>query len=314
MHKKVKSQGSSRGTAPPHGPRVDAHDRADVDAFERVPGRRELNSDSDKAACTTFFFESVRVFEQAKKLARGQEIGYCSFPFSFADPSIDVWALSVTAEDSARVRDILTAHNVQVVGQYDLPRPERPLPGSSLHSPDCKEENFIRKLWLTFVAQCFADESKIRLIAHHREDIASLLPYLNAVLKSAQYNPEVPVLCFKKEVRMISVYRDRIGIAKADDLLDAWLCLKEIKEKIQWVHEHKEEITPNFDMYTPPTALDVYKLLPRTNCRECGKPTCMAFAAAVANGEAEPDKCPILMKAEWAEGRNELLELLGEAP
>ncbi|MBF8258304.1 MAG: CO dehydrogenase/acetyl-CoA synthase delta subunit, TIM barrel [Actinobacteria bacterium] len=40
------------------------------------------------------------------------------------------------------------------------------------------------------------------------------------------------------------------------------------------------------------TALDIYKLLPRTNCKECGFPTCLAFAMQMAAGKAGIDKCP----------------------
>lgn len=40
------------------------------------------------------------------------------------------------------------------------------------------------------------------------------------------------------------------------------------------------------------TTLDVYKLLPKTNCKECGFPTCLAFAMQVAAGKAGIDKCP----------------------
>lgn len=40
--------------------------------------------------------------------------------------------------------------------------------------------------------------------------------------------------------------------------------------------------------------LEIYKLLPRSNCRMCGVPTCMAFAAEVIKGEKRLDKCPHL--------------------
>lgn len=40
------------------------------------------------------------------------------------------------------------------------------------------------------------------------------------------------------------------------------------------------------------TALDIYKLLPKTNCKECGFPTCLAFAMQMAAGKAGIDKCP----------------------
>jgi acetyl-CoA decarbonylase/synthase complex subunit gamma len=41
-------------------------------------------------------------------------------------------------------------------------------------------------------------------------------------------------------------------------------------------------------------ALEVYKLLPKTNCKECGFPTCLAFAMKLASGGVEPERCPYL--------------------
>ncbi|HAF17121.1 MAG: acetyl-CoA decarbonylase/synthase complex subunit gamma [Thermacetogeniaceae bacterium] len=42
------------------------------------------------------------------------------------------------------------------------------------------------------------------------------------------------------------------------------------------------------------TGLAIFKLLPKTNCKECGVPTCMAFAMALASGKATLDQCPYI--------------------
>ncbi|HHY94067.1 MAG TPA: acetyl-CoA decarbonylase/synthase complex subunit gamma, partial [Firmicutes bacterium] len=42
----------------------------------------------------------------------------------------------------------------------------------------------------------------------------------------------------------------------------------------------------------PLTGIEIYKLLPRTNCKECGVPTCLAFAMNLAAGKAELAACP----------------------
>ena len=41
-------------------------------------------------------------------------------------------------------------------------------------------------------------------------------------------------------------------------------------------------------------ALDIYKLLPKKNCKECGDPTCLTFAMKLAGGKADIDLCPYL--------------------
>lgn len=40
------------------------------------------------------------------------------------------------------------------------------------------------------------------------------------------------------------------------------------------------------------TGIQIFKLLPKTNCGECGVPTCLAFAMNLAGGKAELEKCP----------------------
>jgi acetyl-CoA decarbonylase/synthase, CODH/ACS complex subunit gamma len=44
----------------------------------------------------------------------------------------------------------------------------------------------------------------------------------------------------------------------------------------------------------PLKALDIYKLLPRKNCKECGDPTCLTFAMKLASGKGDVDRCPYL--------------------
>jgi acetyl-CoA decarbonylase/synthase complex subunit gamma len=51
--------------------------------------------------------------------------------------------------------------------------------------------------------------------------------------------------------------------------------------------------------------LDVFKLTPKTNCKDCGIPTCMAFSMKVAQGTAAVEKCPHLSA--------EALKIIGNA-
>jgi acetyl-CoA decarbonylase/synthase complex subunit gamma len=48
------------------------------------------------------------------------------------------------------------------------------------------------------------------------------------------------------------------------------------------------------------TGLDIYKLLPKTNCKECGFPTCLAFAMKLAQKGTELNKCPYVSDASKA--------------
>lgn len=58
--------------------------------------------------------------------------------------------------------------------------------------------------------------------------------------------------------------------------------------------------------------LQFYRLLPRTNCKLCGCPTCYAFAFDLIGRSKRPDDCPDLLKEDFADSYRMLKELLGE--
>ena len=59
--------------------------------------------------------------------------------------------------------------------------------------------------------------------------------------------------------------------------------------------------------------IDVYKLLPRTNCKECGEENCMAFATKVVNREVPIEKCPPILTKEHEKAYKQLKDMLKPA-
>jgi len=53
------------------------------------------------------------------------------------------------------------------------------------------------------------------------------------------------------------------------------------------------------------TGVEIFKLLPKTNCKKCGHPTCLAFAMKLAQRQATLDLCPDVSE--------EAKKILGEA-
>ena len=51
------------------------------------------------------------------------------------------------------------------------------------------------------------------------------------------------------------------------------------------------------------TGLDIYKLLPKTNCKKCGLPTCMAFGVGLLNREKKIEDCPPLIEEQKYEAK-----------
>jgi acetyl-CoA decarbonylase/synthase complex subunit gamma len=59
--------------------------------------------------------------------------------------------------------------------------------------------------------------------------------------------------------------------------------------------------------------IDVYKLLPKTNCKECGEENCLAFATKLVNREVTLEKCPPLLTKANEKAYRQLKEMLKPA-
>ncbi len=82
--------------------------------------------------------------------------------------------------------------------------------------------------------------------------------------------------------------------------------LKWLKREINDAWENRDRITLSYEGTPKPGLIEILKLLPRTNCRECGQPTCMVFAARVAEGAKGTDGCAAL-SADCAERLREYM-------
>ncbi len=174
---------------------------------------------------------------------------------------------------------------------------------------------FLKSITLCYVAPCMADEKKIRLIGYFDRDITEILPYLNAVIKGASYNKGASTLTYAKERRLINFYNIKITIAKADNIIDAWHILDEVKVLINDTYKNRAGIKPNYEEKVKVTALQIYGWLPKTNCRACGEATCLAFACRLLLGEQKLSRCISLStESKFVENKKimqEMAEALG---
>jgi len=156
---------------------------------------------------------------------------------------------------------------------------------------------------------CVADDTKIRLVAHVAGGIAPVLPYLNAVMRHASYTPAVDTLTYMEGNRMIALYPRRITIAKAEEIVDAWLTLERIRRTVEETWARRDEIAPLYETRKKPPAVEIFKRLPGTNCGLCGERTCMAFALRIWAGNAGVRQCTPLSPPEQEARRAALLEI-----
>jgi len=182
------------------------------------------------------------------------------------------------------------------------------------------EEDVFGEAAVVVLAPCVADATKIRFITHLTGDLAEVFPYMNAEMKEASYNARGPTFTFMEGYRLISMYPRRIAVAKADEIVDGWRTLEAIRRRANETWARRGEIEPSYEMRQKPPALEIFKRLPRTNCRACGEATCLAFAVRVHAGEADVRRCRPVFKGEYERLKDALLEVcravgaVGEPP
>ena len=134
----------------------------------------------------------------------------------------------------------------------------------------------------------------LRCVAYLDENISDVLPYLNTVLRGHQYITDPPSLTLKFNGKLITLYSQEIAINIVKDTAEADSILEWLKQKINDTWKRRNQIKPSFSAARKPGILNILKLLPKTNCKECGQPTCMVFAMLVTEGKKGPEDCPQL--------------------
>lgn len=142
--------------------------------------------------------------------------------------------------------------------------------------------------------ECNSSFQSLHCIAYLNEDIAAVLPYLNAELGGHQYTADPPSLTFKIHGRLITLHPRKIAINALESAEQAENILKWLKRQINDIWARRSEIEPSSKPPARPGVVDVLRVLPRTNCKKCGQPTCMVFATQAIEGGKVAEDCPEL--------------------
>lgn len=123
-------------------------------------------------------------------------------------------------------------------------------------------------------------------------DLRKLFPYINASYEGAKFfgNPER--VYFVLDDIMCTLYSSEIIAAPFQDQEHAKVFADKLIGVLNDFYDNRSSIAPNHKKLLPLQPLDIYKLLPQTNCRDCGFGSCLAFAGAVSKNKASPAQCP----------------------
>lgn len=147
-------------------------------------------------------------------------------------------------------------------------------------------------------------------IAYLDVDISPALPYLNAELGSGVYVPDKPALAWRYEGHKVGFWPDRIAVDELESRAQADEVVERLVDLVNQVWERRAELTPDTTVHERRQPLELYYLLPKTNCGACGESTCFNFALQLVSGRAELALCLPLYQEPAHEHQRRLLEQL----
>ncbi len=165
-----------------------------------------------------------------------------------------------------------------------------------------------------FTPPCEPGAERYAARARLTADISEIMPYLNATLRGAVYHPAANALTWKKGGHNIAFHAYEIATSNVEDRDGAEKELKGLVDLVNRTWERRAEIIPDATTRQRPTPMAIFKLLPQTNCKQCGEPTCYTFALKLAAAQKKLSNCLPLVEHQYAERWAALEKIVINAP
>ncbi len=170
---------------------------------------------------------------------------------------------------------------------------------------------FVNEIRLTKTLPCIAEEGTLQVHALASVELTPLLPYLNTLFKKTKYDNANGSLTFIIDHKIsVFIQEDRLVLRKITNTTAAYEMLDRLKDLLNHTYASREEIEPTCEQKKVVSIMDFYRLLPKTNCKQCGVPTCMAFANQLYQEENAVDACPLLKEEKYKENMERIHALL----
>ncbi len=149
--------------------------------------------------------------------------------------------------------------------------------------------------------ECYTKEAVYRAVFESNFDLVPFIPYIRTQTKTLIYEPQ-SMLIFKwgslntKKNYQVALRNKEIKIGLVEDRTERQKIGEELLEFLTQLISKKETLSPSCEPVKRPPVLEIYKHLPKTNCKACGEETCLAFATKLNLLEVELENCPEILK------------------
>ncbi len=169
---------------------------------------------------------------------------------------------------------------------------------------------YLESITLTKTLPCLAEPGRCIVIGKPAQTLGVVLPYLATLPGVIAWNPETSTLTFRRPHGFMTLYTDNVTITQVVDTAEGLELFAALKDAINTVWEKRDELTAVTAKKRAPRHLDIWELLPRTNCGQCEEATCLAFAVAVVQQKRLLTECPPLQSDSSFADRKATLEAM----
>lgn len=150
---------------------------------------------------------------------------------------------------------------------------------------------FLDSITLPKTLPCLAEPGRIIVIGKPNRPLDEVIPYLATLPGIIAYNPKTRTLTFRRPHGFMTLYTDKVYITQVVDATEGLQLFEALKEAVNAVWEKREELVAVMRPKSAPRHLDVWSLLPQTNCHQCGEAACLAFAVAIIQHKRALEEC-----------------------
>jgi ArsR family metal-binding transcriptional regulator len=169
---------------------------------------------------------------------------------------------------------------------------------------------YLDTITLIKILPCLAEPGRIIVIGKPNRPLDDVLPYLASLPGIIAWNPEALTLTFRRPQGFMTLYHDKVYITQVVDTAEGLELFAALKEAVNAVWEKRAELTAVTAKKRAPRHLDIWELLPRSNCGQCNEATCLAFAVAVVQQKRLLTECPPLQSDSSFADRKATLEAM----
>jgi len=169
---------------------------------------------------------------------------------------------------------------------------------------------FLDAITLANTLPCLAEPGKIIVVGHPSQPLVNVIPYLATLPDVIAYNPTTCTVTFRRQHGFMTLYPDKVYITQVKDVEEGLKLLEALTDAINATWVHRTELVAVTVARRAPRFLDIWTLLPQTNCKQCGEATCLAFTAALLQHKRLLSECPVLVSDPAFNDRQATLETM----